>query len=115
MTTTQRLALRLTVLLREGDVVGHKPLYTEIVHRAHAAGLRGASVFRGIEGFGRDSSIHTNRLLDLSGELPVLVVVVDEQARVRSFVRQQAALWRTGLATLEEVEVVGPPPEDPPE
>lgn len=59
--------LRLTVLVGEGDVVGRKPLYTEIVHRAHAAGLRGASVFRGIEGFGRGSTIHTNRLLDLSG------------------------------------------------
>ena len=92
--------LRLTVLVGEGDVVGHKPLYTEIVHRAHEAGLRGASVFRGIEGFGRESTIHTNRLLDLSGDLPVAVVIIDE-----------AELWGTGLAVLDEVTVVPPPGE----
>jgi uncharacterized protein len=45
-------ARRLTVVVGESDVVGHRPLYGEIVHRAHAAGLAGASVFRGIEGFG---------------------------------------------------------------
>jgi uncharacterized protein len=109
MTSPRAPALRLTVLVGEGDVVGHKPLYTEIVHRAHAAGLRGASVFRGIEGFGRGSSIHTNRLLDLSGDLPVTVVIVDEADRIRAFVRDAAELWGTGLVTLEEITVVAPP------
>lgn len=101
--------LRLTVLVGEGDVIGHRPLYTEIVHRAHAAGLRGASVFRGIEGFGRGSAIHTNRLLDLSGDLPVAVVIVDAAERVQAFVRDSADLWRIGLAVLDEVTVVVPP------
>ena len=105
-------ALRLTVLVGEGDLVGHRPLYSEIVHRAHAAGLRGASVFRGVEGFGRGSAIHTDRLLDLSGELPVAVVVVDAPDRIRSFLAGSPELWGTGLVTVEEVEVVAPRAED---
>ena len=100
--------LRLTVLVGEGDVVGHKPLYPEIVHRAHAAGLRGASVFRGIEGFGQGSTIHTNRLLDLSRDLPVAIVIIDAAERVLAFVRDAAELWGTGLAVLDEVTLVAP-------
>jgi uncharacterized protein len=102
-------SVRLTVFVGEGDVVGHRPLYTEIVHRAHAAGLRGASVFRGIEGFGRGSSIHTSRLLDLSGDLPVAVVIVDDATHVRAFLDEAAELLQTGLITVEDVTVVGPP------
>jgi PII-like signaling protein len=109
MTSLGRPALRLTVLVGEGDLAGHKPLFTEIVRRAHSAGLRGASVFRGIEGFGRGSSIHTNRLLDLSGDLPVAVVVVDEAERIRAFLRDVAEMWGPGLMTLEEVTMVTPP------
>ncbi len=107
-------SVRLTVFVGEGDVIGHRPLYTEIVRRAHAAGLRGASVFRGIEGFGRGSTIHTNRLLDLSGDLPVVVVIVDDAARVRAFMDDAQELWQTGLVTVEDVAVVGPPAEDRP-
>jgi uncharacterized protein len=114
MTVPAGGAPRLTVLVGEGDVVGHRPLYTEIVHRAHAAGLRGASVFRGIEGFGRGSAIHTNRLLDLSGDLPVAVVIVDRAERIHAFLRDAAELWRTGLVTLEDVTVAGPPGGDEP-
>jgi PII-like signaling protein len=102
-------ARRLTVLVGDGDVVGQPPLYTEIVHRAHAAGLRGARVFRGIEGFGRGSAIHTNRLLDLSGDLPVAVVIVDAATRVRTFLDGATESWQTGLVTVEDVTVVGPP------
>ena len=55
MTLPTGTALRLTVLVGENDTWHHRPLYSEIVHRAHAAGLAGASVFRGIEGFGASS------------------------------------------------------------
>ena len=81
-------------------------MYTEIVHRAHAAGLAGASVFRGIEGFGASSLIHTQRLLSLSEDLPVAVVVVDEEQRVRASCRKIDELVAGGLVTLDACEIV---------
>ncbi|MFG2352408.1 DUF190 domain-containing protein [Streptomyces sp. NPDC048521] len=106
MTTLTGRALRLTVYIGEDDTWLHKPLYSEIVHRAHATGLAGASVFRGMEGFGASSRIHTSRLLSLSEDLPVVVVVVDTEERVRAFLPQLDELVDEGLVTLEECEVV---------
>ncbi|WP_259408147.1 DUF190 domain-containing protein [Streptomyces akebiae] len=112
MTRTERArltgpAVRLTVLIGEHDTWHHKPLYSEIVHRAHAAGLAGASVFRGIEGFGVSSVVHTARLLSLSEDLPVAVIVVDTEDRVRAFLPQLDELVVEGLVTLDACEVVG--------
>jgi uncharacterized protein len=105
MRTTGR-ALRLTVLVTENDTWHHRPLFTEIVHRAHAAGLAGASVFRGVEGFGVSSLIHTSRLLSLSEDLPVAVVIVDTEDRVRGFLPQLDDLPDLGLVMLEDCEIV---------
>ncbi|MGW2509817.1 DUF190 domain-containing protein [Streptomyces scopuliridis] len=102
-------ALRLTVLIGESDVWHHRPLYTEIVHRAHQAGLAGASVFRGIEGFGASSLIHTQRLLSLSEDLPVAIVIVDTEEKIRGFLPRLDELVREGLVTLESCEVVRHP------
>ncbi|MFD8752515.1 DUF190 domain-containing protein [Kitasatospora sp. NPDC059577] len=99
-------ALRLTVLVGEGDRWHHRPLYSEVVHRARAAGLAGASVFRGIEGFGASSLVHTTRLLSLSEDLPVAVVIVDEEERVRAFLPQVDELVAEGLVLLDRCEVV---------
>lgn len=99
-------ALRLTVYVGENDTWHHKPLYSEIVHRAHAAGLAGASVFRGVEGFGASSVIHTSRLLSLSEDLPVAVVIVDTEERVRTFLPELDELVSEGLVTLDACEVV---------
>ena len=106
MTRLTGRALRLTVYIGEDDIWHHRPLYTEIVHRAHAAGLAGASVFRGIEGFGASSRIHTSRLLSLSEDLPVAVVVVDTEERVRAFLPQLDELVTEGLVTLDDCEVI---------
>ncbi|MEV7890047.1 DUF190 domain-containing protein [Streptomyces sp. NPDC002817] len=99
-------ALRVTVFIGEHDTWHHKPLYSEIVHRAHAAGLAGASVFRGIEGFGASSRIHTSRLLSLSEDLPVAIVIVDTEERVRAFLPQLDELVTEGLVVLDDCEVI---------
>ncbi|MFI0541464.1 DUF190 domain-containing protein [Streptomyces sp. WSLK1-3] len=106
MTRLTGSALRLTVYIGENDTWHHKPLYAEIVHRAHAAGLAGASVFRGVEGFGASSLIHTSRLLSLSEDLPVAVVIVDTESRVREFLPQLDELVAEGLVTLDDCEVI---------
>ncbi|MGW3015229.1 DUF190 domain-containing protein [Streptomyces longwoodensis] len=106
MTVLTGRALRLTVLVGENDTVHRRPVYAEVVHRAHAAGLAGASVFRGIEGFGASSRIHTSRLLSLAEDLPVAVVVVDTEERVRAFLPQLEELLTDGLVTVEGCEVV---------
>ncbi|WP_128429789.1 DUF190 domain-containing protein [Streptomyces cyaneus] len=108
MTRPTGRALRLTVFVGEHDTWHHRPLYSEIVHRAHAAGLAGASVFRGVEGFGASSVIHTSRLLSLSEDLPVAIVIVDSGERVRAFLPQLDELVTEGLVTLDECEVILP-------
>ncbi|KOG43581.1 DUF190 domain-containing protein [Streptomyces resistomycificus] len=106
MTRLTGRALRVTVLVGEHDTWHRRPLYTEIVHRAHATGLAGASVFRGIEGFGASSLIHTSRLLSLSEDLPVAIVIVDDEERVRAFLPQLDELVTEGLVILDDCEVI---------
>jgi PII-like signaling protein len=99
-------ARRLTVFIGEDDQWHHKPLYTEIVHRARAAGLAGASVFRGLEGYGASSRIHTTRILSLSQDLPLAVVIVDSAERIEQFLPQLDELVSEGLVILDDVDVI---------
>ncbi|MFJ1616081.1 DUF190 domain-containing protein [Streptomyces sp. NPDC088249] len=82
-------ALRVTIFIGENDMWHHRPVFTEILHRARKAGLAGATVFRGIEGFGASSLIHTVRLLSLGEDLPQLDELVTE-----------------GLVILDDCEVI---------
>lgn len=99
-------ARRLTIIVGEDDTWHGKPLYTEIVHRAHAAGMAGASVFRGIEGYGASNHIHTTRILSLSDDLPVSVVIVDRAERIDGFLPLLSELSVEGLIMVEDVEVL---------
>jgi uncharacterized protein len=99
-------ALRLTIFVGEDDQWHHRPLYTEIVHRAHQAGLAGASVFRGVEGFGASSRIHTSRLLSLSEDLPCAIIIVDEEAKIRAFLPILDELVTEGLVIVDPAEVI---------
>jgi PII-like signaling protein len=99
-------ALRLSIFVGQDDRWHHKPLFTEIVHRAHRAGLAGASVLHGIEGYGASSRIHTSRLLSLSEDLPVLVIIVDAEEKIRAFLPQLDELVSEGLVIVDPVEVI---------
>lgn len=103
-------AARLTVVLDEDDKWRHGPLYHEIVRRAREAGLAGASVWRGVEGYGASSRIHTSRILDLAEHLPVPVMVIDEAARLRRFVEQNSEVLAPVDVALSEVEIWQPGP-----
>ncbi len=103
--TLQGPARRITIFIGESDRYNHKPLYAEIVHRAHHRGLAGASVFRGIEGYGASSRIHTSRLLSLSEDLPMAIIIVDTQDRIEQFLDEIAELVTGGLIIVEDVHV----------
>ena len=106
MTTLDGHALKLTVIVGEDDVHAHRPVYSEIVVRAREAGLAGATVVRGIESFGRRSIVHTSRLVALSNDLPVVVTVIDEDAKIRAFLPTVTEIVQGGIVTLEDVAVV---------
>ena len=99
-------AMRLSIFIGESDTWHHRSLYAEIVRRAHKAGLAGATVLRGIEGFGASSRIHTAHMFRLSNDLPVLIVIIDAEDRVRKFLAQLDELEIGGLVMLDEVHVV---------
>jgi hypothetical protein len=98
-------ARRLTIFIGDSDQHHHRPLYTEIVHRAHELGLAGASVFHGIEGYGASSHIHTTRILSLSDDLPVVIVIVDAEERIEAFLPELDGLIDEGLVIIDDVEV----------
>jgi uncharacterized protein len=104
-------ARRLTVFVDEADRAPHsnKPLYCEIVHLAHEMELAGASVFHGIEGYGASRHVHVNRILSLSPDLPVAVVVVDTPERIDAFVPLVQRLVTDGLVTVDDLRAVGHP------
>jgi PII-like signaling protein len=97
---------RLTIFVGESDHHGHTPLATEIVQRAHRAGLAGASVFRGVEGYGASNHIHTTRILSLSDDLPIAIIIVDTDEAIQRFVPELDELITEGLVILDEVEVI---------
>ncbi|RAY14055.1 DUF190 domain-containing protein [Actinomadura craniellae] len=99
-------AARLTIFVGESDTWHHRPLYHEIVHRARQAGLAGASVIRGIEGYGASSRVHTSRILSLSEDLPLAIVIIDTEQAVREFLPLLDELRIGGPAVIDRVEMV---------
>ena len=99
-------AQRLTIIVGDSDHWHHRPLFSEIVHRARVAGLAGATVLHGVEGFGATSRIHTSRILSLSEDLPAVIVIVDSHERIRDFLPQLDELVGEGLVILDDCEVI---------
>jgi hypothetical protein len=99
-------ARRLTIFIGEADTYQHHSLATEIVQRAQQAGISGASVFRGVEGFGASNHVHTTRVLSLSNDLPLMIVIIDAAEHVDAFLPQVSELVGAGLVTVDDVHVV---------
>ncbi len=97
---------RLTIYLGENDQWQDKPLYHVIVLKAKELGLAGATVYRGVEGFGANSRIHTTRILTLSSDLPLVIEIVDSEQQIQQLLPFVKRVVREGLITLEEVRVV---------
>ena len=96
----------LRIFVGESDRWGRQPLAIAIVEAARKAGLGGATVFKGIEGFGAHSMIHAARIVDLSSDLPILIEIVDTEEKIRAFLPTLDEMVTEGLVTLETVEVV---------
>ncbi|SEH10557.1 DUF190 domain-containing protein [Thermoleophilum album] len=96
----------LRIFIGESDRRGGKPLYQVIVETLREHGLAGATVLRGIEGFGAHSRLHTYRLLRLSEDLPIVIEVVDSEQRIDAVLPILDEMVEEGLVTLERVEVI---------
>lgn len=104
MITEQKTLLR--VIVGENDKRGHTPVYEAIVLSAREAGLAGATVTRGVMGFGRNSVLHTAKILRLSEDMPMVVEIVDTSDRIESFLPTLDEMVKDGLIMLEKVEII---------
>lgn len=96
----------LRIFVGEGDKVGHRPLYEEIVLKAREQGLAGATVLRGVMGFGKHSILHTAKILRLSEDMPMIIEIVDSLEKIEEFLPVLDKLITDGLVTLEQVRVI---------
>jgi len=95
----------LRLFIGESDQHEGVPLYEWIVRKAREQGLAGATVVRGLEGFGAHSRLHTAKILRLSADLPIVVEIVDTPEKIDAFMTVVDGAVREGLATLENVEI----------
>jgi hypothetical protein len=95
----------LPIFIGENDRYEHQPLYEWIVRKARESGLAGATVLRGLEGFGAHSRLHTAKILRLSSDLPLVIEIVDTEAKIEAFLPLIDDAVGEGLATVERVEV----------
>jgi len=100
----------LRIFVGESDLIHHVPVYEKIVLEARKAGLAGATVVKGIMGFGPSSRIHTTKLLRLSEDLPLVVEIVDEVKKIEEFIPILNGIFEEassgGMITIEKVSII---------
>ena len=96
----------LRIFVGESDKHGHHTLYEAIVLKAREMGLAGATVTRGVMGFGKHSIIHTAKILRLSQDLPMIVEIADSLENIERFLPTLDEMIKDGLVTLEKVRVI---------
>lgn len=99
-------ARRLRIYIGETDRWHGQPLYHAIVQKAKELDLAGATVFRGLEGYGANSRIHTARILDLSSDLPVMVEIVDSAEYIARLLPYLDEMVQEGMVTIDDIEVI---------
>jgi PII-like signaling protein len=99
-------AVLLRIFIGENDRWQHKPLYEAIVLKAREMHLGGATVLRGPMGFGRTSRLHTAKILNLSTDLPLIIEIVDSEAKISEFLPVIDEMITGGLVTMEKVKVL---------
>lgn len=100
----------LRIFIGESDKLGQQPLYEAIVYEAKKQSLSGATVTRGIMGFGANSIVHTAKLFEISSDLPLIIEIVDTEEKIRVFVKKVEQLFEQtksgGLITIEKAEII---------
>ena len=96
----------LRIFVGESDRHGHRPLYESIVLQAREAGLAGATVLRGVMGFGKHSILHTAKILRLSEDMPMIIEIADSLDNIEKFLPTLDELIKDGLVTIERVRVI---------
>lgn len=99
-------AVLLRIFIGENDKAEGRPLYEVVVGEARRRGLAGATVLRGILGFGANSRIHTTKILRLSEDLPLVIEIVDETDKINAFLPYLDQVIKEGLITMEKVKVI---------
>jgi len=95
----------LRIFIGENDKHQKMPLYEWIVRKAREEGLAGATVLRGLEGYGAHSRLHTAKILRLSADLPIVIEIIDAEEKIEAFLPLIDDAVSEGLATVEKVEV----------
>jgi uncharacterized protein len=101
-----RDSMLLRIFIGESDRRNHKPLYEAIVLKAREMHLGGATVLRGPMGFGKSSRMHTAKILRLSMDLPIVIEIVDSEAKINAFLPALEEMMSGGMVTLERVQVI---------
>jgi PII-like signaling protein len=104
--TLPRDAMLLRAFFGEDDRYKGRPLYEAIVMKAREAHLAGATVLRGPIGFGHSSRVHTTKILRLAGDLPIIIEIVDTEAKIKAFLPTLDTMMTSGLVTMEKVQVL---------
>ena len=94
------------IFIGEADRHGHRPLYDVLVELLRSDGFAGATVLRGVCGFGANRVYHTQKLLDLSADMPMVIEVVDSQEKITAIMPQIDAMMGGGMITLEKATVI---------
>ena len=92
-------------MIGESDKYGRKPLYEWLVLKARELGLAGATVMRGMMGFGANSRIHTSKILRISNDLPVIIEIVDTREKLEAYLASIDDAVKGGLATMEKADI----------